>query len=72
MDRAVSESRAKFEAEAAEDRKRVVEEAVSALRERHYSELREVVDRSIAEKEEAAAACPDRGAAYSGSDGGEK
>ena len=47
------ETRKNLEAESAEDRKRVVEEAVSALRERHYSELREVVDRSIAEKEEA-------------------
>ena len=32
LDRAVSKERAKFEVEAAEDRKRVVEEAVSALR----------------------------------------
>ena len=44
LDRAVSEARAKFEAESAEDRKRVVEEAVSALRERHDSELREAID----------------------------
>ena len=33
--RAVSKAWSKFEAEAAEDRKRVVEEAVSALRQRH-------------------------------------
>ena len=67
----VSEARAKFEAESAEDRKRVVEEAVSAVRERHDSELRKAIDRSMAEEEEAAAARPDRGAAYSGSGGGE-
>ena len=66
------EARAKFKAESAEDRKRVVGEAVSDLRERHDSELLEVVDRYIAEKEEASAARPDRGAAYSGSGGGEK
>ena len=45
LDKAFSKSRANFGAEAAEDRKRVVEESVSALRERHYSELSEAVDR---------------------------
>ena len=69
--RAVSEERVKFDTEAVEDRKQVVEEAVNSLRERHDLELCKAVDRSIAEKEEAAAACPERGAAYSGSGGGE-
>ena len=66
------EARAKFKAESAEDRKRVVGEAVSDLRERHDSELREVFDSSITEEEEAAAACTDQGAAYYVSGGGEK
>ena len=70
--RAVSEAREKFEEEAAENRKRVVEEDVSSLREQHNSELRKAVDRYIAEKEVAAAARTDQGAAYSGSGGGEK
>ena len=47
LDRAVLEARSKFEAEAVEDRNRVVEEAVSALRERHDSELYRAVDSSI-------------------------
>ena len=42
----------KFKVEAAEDRKRVVEEAVITLRERRKSELCEAVDSSIVEKEE--------------------
>ena len=72
MDRDVLEARAKFEAESAKDRMRVVEEVVSTLRERHDSEMREDVDMPIAEKEEAAAAHLERGMAYSGSDIGEK
>ena len=51
MDRDVLEARAKFEAESAKDRMRVVEEVVSTLRERHDSEMREDVDMPIAEKE---------------------
>ena len=39
LERAGLEARENFEAEAVEDRKRVVEEAVSALRERHNTEL---------------------------------
>ena len=39
--------------------------------ERHDSELHEDIDRSIADKEEADSARPDRGAAYYGSDGGQ-
>ena len=50
LHRAALEVRAKFEAEAAEGRKRFIEEAVNALRERHNSELREAVDGSIVEK----------------------
>ena len=46
--KAVLESKAKFEAEEGKERKRVFEEAISILKERHDSELCEAVDRSIA------------------------
>ena len=39
LERAGLEARENFEAEVVEDRKRVVEEAVIALRERHNTEL---------------------------------
>ena len=59
LHRAVLEVRAKFEAEAAEGRKRVIKEAVSALKERHNSKLRKAVNRYIVENKDAAAARPD-------------
>ena len=49
LDRAVLEARTKFEAEEAENRKRHVEDAVSALRVQQTAELQEAVDMSIAE-----------------------
>ena len=59
LDRSVLEARSKFEAEAAEGRKRVIKEAVSALKERHNSKLRKAVNRYIVENKDAAAARPD-------------
>ena len=70
LDRAVSDERQIVEAEAAYDRKRVVEEAVSDLRESHDSELSNAVGRYTVEKEEADAARPNWEVAYSVSGGG--